>query len=125
VPALYVEVTAPDVAVLKLPALALDKTNVAVNTLLSISLPTMSIKSSGVSSVYDSAAAKFVALGGSFTGVTVSLIVSVEVETGVDPPVGPVKTVAPSMLPAWYRSQARNVRAAANVPFKFGIKGAQ
>ena len=72
VPALYVEVTAPDVPVLKLPSDVLDNVNVAVTDALSTSLTTMSVRFNGVSSVYDSAADKFVADGASFTAVTVS-----------------------------------------------------
>ena len=51
VPALYVEVTAPEVAVFNAPAAAFDSVSVAVTFGLSISLTTMSVRFSGVSSV--------------------------------------------------------------------------
>ncbi len=51
VPALYVEVTAPDVPVFRLPAAALDKVSVTVTLALSTSLTTISVRLSGVSSV--------------------------------------------------------------------------
>ena len=51
VPALYVEVTLPLVAVDKLPAAALESVKVTVKFALSISLATISAKFSSVSSV--------------------------------------------------------------------------
>ena len=77
VAALYVEVTAPEVAVLKLPAAALDNVKLAVTAGLSTSLTTMSVRFSGVSSVYVSAALRFVAVGGSLTAMPVTALLPV------------------------------------------------
>jgi hypothetical protein len=72
-----VDVTGPDVPVLKPPKLGFDNVNVAVTVELSMSLTTMSIRFSDVSSVYVSAADKFDAVGASFTAVTVIETVAV------------------------------------------------
>jgi hypothetical protein len=71
VPATYVEVTVPAVAVFKLPAAGVDRVKIAVTFALSTSLITRSIRFNPVFWVYVSAAFKFVALGTSFTAVTV------------------------------------------------------
>ena len=51
VPAFQVEVTAPDVPLFKLPAVAFDSVNVAVTVALSMSLMTISVRFRAVSSV--------------------------------------------------------------------------
>ena len=62
---------------LKLPAAAFDSVTVAVTFALSTSLTTMSIRFSAVSSVYVSAALRFVAVGASFTAVPVIVLLPV------------------------------------------------
>ena len=51
VPAIYVEVTAPEVPVFKLPAGGLERVSVAVTLALSTSVITISIRFKGVSSL--------------------------------------------------------------------------
>ena len=51
VPALYVEVTEPEVPVSRLPAAGFDSVSVTVTFALSTSLTTISVRLSGVSSV--------------------------------------------------------------------------
>src|ERR1043166_4324733 len=82
VPETYVDVTEPEVPVFKLPAAGLDRVNVAVTLALSASLITMSIRLSGVSSVYVSPALRLVAVGASLTATAViALIPVITVET--------------------------------------------
>ena len=50
-PALKVEVTAPEVPVVRLPAAVLDRVSVAVTVALSTSVATMSVRFFAVSSV--------------------------------------------------------------------------
>src|SRR5438477_525583 len=60
-------VTAPEVAVVRLPAATFDRVRVAVMLALSTSLATMSIRLSVVSSVYVSSALRVVAVGALLT----------------------------------------------------------
>ena len=62
---------------LKLPAAKSDRVNVAVTRSPSTSVMTMSIRSSGVSSVYVSAASRLVAVGASSTAVPVMALLPV------------------------------------------------
>jgi hypothetical protein len=62
-PLLKVEVTAPEVAVLKVPAAVVESVSVAVRLPPSESEATISIRLSGTSSTYVSAALRLVALG--------------------------------------------------------------
>src|SRR6185503_20849688 len=59
------------------PAAGFDKVKVAVTLALSTSLTTISIRFNGVSSVYVSAALRFVAVGASLTGVPVTALLPV------------------------------------------------
>ena len=70
-PTANVEVTAPEVAVVRLPALMSERVNVTVTLGESTSLTTISNKSREVSSVYDSAASRFVAVGAAFADCVV------------------------------------------------------
>src|SRR5688572_23965907 len=76
-PLTKVEVTLPDVPVLRLPAAVVDSVNVAVTLALSASDATMSVRFSGVSSVNVSAADRFVAVGASFAEVPVMFLLPV------------------------------------------------
>src|SRR4051794_38024629 len=84
-----------------------------------MSLTTMSIRFSGVSSVYDSAADKFVAVGASLTALITRLAVGVAWEKGVMPPLADA-SASPPFVPL-VRSQARKVIAVAKLPLKFAF----
>ncbi len=83
VPALYVEVTDPEVPVLRLPAAVFDSVSVTVTFALSTSATTMSVRFSAVSSVYVSPALRFVAVGASFTATTVIVVLAVLLDNPV------------------------------------------
>jgi len=68
-----VDVTAPEVLVLRLPAARFERVSVTVTLGLSTSLTTMSVRFSGVSSVKVSAVLRLVAMGDPSKTVTSSI----------------------------------------------------
>src|SRR5436309_810298 len=79
----------------------------------------MSTRFSDVSSVYDSAADRFVAVGGSLKGLIRMLAVSLALEKAVAAPFSEALPRPPS-LPL-VRSQARRLSALAIVPLTFAL----